>query len=145
MDSPLIRSGWQFPHVPHTTAGGLGEIAIVYPAGTPISVVAHFSGHDGEAWFAEGTAALRDNYYAQLLAANCIVVEVRYKGGGWFFAQNGHVDGFAKLAGRPATAMRSDTLQHRSAARDSNELVGISGGSAQIAYALAFYEHRRSD
>jgi len=129
----------ELPDVPHTAAGGLGEIAIAYPGGTPVGVVLEYSGHDGEAWFADGTAELRDQFNANILQAGYIVAMVRWKGGGWFTAEKGHVDGFAKLSNRPATSARwvYDNIAVPNGV--PMKLIGISGGSAQVAYALAFY------
>lgn len=137
----------ELPDVPFTPAGGRGQIAVARPSGTPVAVDVHFSGHGGTRWWTwSGNTLEDDKYIASLLAANHIVVQVIWMGNGWFAAQAGHPDGMARLAGRPATAMQwiydNIALIHDTGATSHRiplNLIGISGGSAQIAYSLAFY------
>jgi len=148
------------PDVPHTNGGGTGKLLIACPEGTsvsitpdhhlafltvgaiPVQVDVHLSGHGGTGRFAASplSTAWRDQYYLDLLAANHIVVEINWLGGGWFQAQLGVASGMAALYGRPATAFTWIYDNIATPYGVPMDLIGISGGSCQIAGALAFFE-----
>lgn len=130
----------EVPGTVYKPGNGRCEIAIAYPSGTPVDVIDFRSGHGGSAyWFKTGNTTLTAALLSDLLAANHIVVDVRWLDNGWFYSPSGYSYGFELLAGRVATAMKyvNDTIAVPLGI--PYKMLGGSAGSAQIAYAMSSY------
>jgi hypothetical protein len=134
------------PGIPTSGGSGTGQIAVEAPVGQPKGVIMFFSGSGGGSWWGDTDPTLTTPFFNNLLNEGYELVQVRWKGNGWFGAPLGNPLGFEVLACRPATVIQwtHDNIYaplglHPGIGQAGFAVMGSSAGSAAITYALSEY------
>src|SRR5262249_47236449 len=117
-----------------------GILAVKLSTASPKKgMIVHYAGDTGALWWdaSPNPTAFAATYFNNLLAAGYDMVQVKWSGSGWMFAQPGVQTGHKLLGCRPATVAKwvHDNLWTNGT---RYILSGSSGGASQVAYSMLY-------